>query len=113
LQVHSCFHLFIIIFHLFIKDQQFSCEFQRPGSNFWINGHSFLGHAIEQSEIIMNSSSLQEWFIRNAAANNHPFHLHNTHFQIVGYHGSSFKDTEIASDALLLKLGMWRDTIPV
>lgn len=106
----SLFYLFLF---LFLLDQFYSLEFQRPGSNFWINNHSFKGHDFSNVELIMKSGSLQQWFVRNAASSNHPFHLHNNHFQIVGFNGILFKEDELASVGLGMYLGMWRDTIPV
>jgi len=94
-------------------DGEFVSEFQRPGSNFWINNQSFEGHSIEGCQTTVQSFSLQQWHIRNSASNNHPFHMHNLHFQIVGYNGKVNKEEQFISEALSMRIGMWRDTIPV
>jgi len=52
--------------------------------------------------------SLQQWTISATDLNNHPYHQHTHHFQVISYTSQAANYTQTG-----LIVGSWRDTVPV
>ncbi|XP_077868217.1 laccase-like [Saccoglossus kowalevskii] len=71
--------------------------------NFGINGMLFCGPDVYDH--IMTLDTIEEWIIKDAAPESHPFHLHVNHFQVIS---TTYQDDP---NQIVFEIGEWRDTL--
>ena len=78
--------------------------------DFRINGIAF-DPELNNHTVFLNE--IQQWALINSEnESNHPYHQHVHPFQIVSFNGMTHPSAE-ACEATGMKIGMWRDTIPL
>jgi FtsP/CotA-like multicopper oxidase with cupredoxin domain len=63
---------------------QFGTPVNPPDTRFWINNKQFDG---ERDDAVVRLNTTEEWVIRNASGNWHPFHIHINDYQVVAVNG--------------------------
>ncbi|HLL50949.1 MAG TPA: multicopper oxidase domain-containing protein, partial [Thermomicrobiales bacterium] len=63
---------------------QFGPPINPPETIFWIDHQTFDGERDDQT---VQLNTTEEWVIRNATANPHPFHIHVNEYQVVAVNG--------------------------
>ncbi|MGI9253711.1 MAG: multicopper oxidase family protein [Thermomicrobiales bacterium] len=63
---------------------QFGPPINPPQTVFWIDHQIFDG---EREDQVVQLNTTEEWVIRNATANPHPFHIHINDYQVVAING--------------------------
>ena len=84
-----------------------------------VNGETFDG----ESRRVVPLGGVEDWLIVNNSTEQHPFHLHTNHFQIVSRGYGFLSSVEAAWNATVsegrsveqatFRIGDWRDTISV
>jgi FtsP/CotA-like multicopper oxidase with cupredoxin domain len=71
------------------------------GTSFYLNGKQFTMDAGSVFTTPAHLGTVEEWTILNHSGEDHPFHLHTTHFQVVSLHGTPWPYTH-AQDTVVV-----------
>ena len=76
-----------------------------PKERYYINGRRFDATRVDQ---VVKLGSTEEWVIRNATGEQHPFHLHVNDFQVVSINGKPHRARSLQDTVILPARGVVR-----